>query len=137
MRRFTIRILMAVIVVSAVGLAALRNASELWAGMMLLVALAAIGISLLGILILRGQEQAWSVGFALFAGIYFALALAPWLSEAFWPNLGTTHILIAAHEYSTANFDAFQRAGHSLFALLSGLAGGTVASWFYSRRECS
>jgi hypothetical protein len=31
--------------------------------------------------------------------------------------------------------DQFQGVGHSLFALLVGLAGGTVAVWFYARQE--
>ena len=31
--------------------------------------------------------------------------------------------------------DQFQRVGHSLFTLLAGLLGGTVAVWFYMRRE--
>jgi hypothetical protein len=33
-----------------------------------------------------------------------------------------------------ANRDHFQRVGHSLFALLAGLYGATVAAWFYRRR---
>ena len=32
-------------------------------------------------------------------------------------------------------FDAFERIGHAIFALLLGLLGGTVAVWFYARRE--
>ena len=44
MRRFSLRTLMAFIVVSAVGLAALRNANEFWAGIMLLALLAASGM---------------------------------------------------------------------------------------------
>jgi hypothetical protein len=43
MRRFTIRILMAVIVFTAIGLAALRNSNDWWAGMMLLVAVFSCG----------------------------------------------------------------------------------------------
>ena len=34
-----------------------------------------------------------------------------------------------------ANHDPFLHVGHSLFALLAGLAGGTVAVWFHARRE--
>jgi len=34
-----------------------------------------------------------------------------------------------------ANFYAFSRVGHSLFALLVSLTGGTAASWLYARRE--
>jgi hypothetical protein len=32
-------------------------------------------------------------------------------------------------------FDQFRRVGHSLFMLLTGLLGGTVAVWLYMRRE--
>ena len=43
MRRFSIRSLMAVIFVSAIGLAALRDASDIGMGMLLLVALFSAG----------------------------------------------------------------------------------------------
>ena len=33
-----------------------------------------------------------------------------------------------------ANYEEFQQIGHALFAVLAGLLGGTVASWFYARR---
>jgi hypothetical protein len=36
---------------------------------------------------------------------------------------------------SIANYDHFQRVGHSLFALFTGLYGAMVAAWFYRRRE--
>ena len=32
-------------------------------------------------------------------------------------------------------YDQFESVGHSLFAMLAGLLGGTVAVWFYARRE--
>ncbi len=63
MRRISIRTLMAFVLVSAVGLAALRNANELWAGMMLLVAMAALGGAVLGLILMRGRERAWWLGF--------------------------------------------------------------------------
>jgi hypothetical protein len=200
MRRSSIRTLMAFVLVSAVGLAALRNASNLWAGMMLLVALAAVGIAVLGAVILRGKERYGWAGFAFFGGGYLALAVGPWLGDTFQPQLGTTHLLSYVHSQVTAtssvlnamkvqqiylgsvtlkadalpdqsqvstnpastsftdyasdpnispppvnrwrsllpgaaNFDQFQRVGHSLFALLAGLLGAVVAGWFYARRE--
>jgi hypothetical protein len=117
MRRFSIRTLMALIVVSAVGLAALRNANDLWAGMMFLAVLAAVGIALIGTFILRDRERYWWAGFAFFAGSYLVVAFSPWVSDQ-WPTfLGTTNLLIAAHRTSTATFGNFQRVGHSLFAL--------------------
>ncbi len=191
MRRISIRRLMAVVFVSAVGLAALKDASDRWAGMLLLVAMAAVGVAVLGAIILRGREQCWWLSFALFSGGYLALALGP-----LQPRLSTTHLLAYIHAKVTrtvvnfevsrfdqssvvyrvvfsdgvsvrriadsavnstavedlfasiapangwrtafpgaANRDQFQSVGHSLFALLAGLAGGTVATWFYARRR--
>ena len=77
MPRISIRILMAFIFVAGVGLAALRNANEFWAGMMLLLALAAVGIAVLGGLFSRGRERAWWVGFAVFGGGYLIVSLFP------------------------------------------------------------
>lgn len=76
---------MAVIVVSAVGLAALRNANELLAGLIILVAVVAVGIAALGAIFLLGPQRAWWTGFALFSGAYLVFAL--WLS----PQLSTTN----------------------------------------------
>jgi hypothetical protein len=33
------------------------------------------------------------------------------------------------------HFEHFQRVGHALFALLSGLLGGLIAGWLYAKRE--
>jgi hypothetical protein len=93
MRRPSIRSLMAFIVAAAVSLTALRNANEPWAGMLLLVALAAVGFALIGAAILRGKERHWWAGFAFFGGTYLALTVGPWLGDAFRPQLGTTHLL--------------------------------------------
>lgn len=77
MRRFAISKLMVLVLISAVGLAALRSASDLWAGMMLLFALAAVGIAVMAAVILRGRERYWWAGFAFFAGGYLCLPSAP------------------------------------------------------------
>jgi hypothetical protein len=193
MRRISIRTLMAFVLVSAIGLAALRNANEIWAGTMLLLALAAVGVAVMGAVILRGKERYWWLGFAVFSGGYLVAAFSPVRSE-----LATTHLLDYVHAkvvsssiatfdmsrfdrstvlyrvvtsdgavnlrtladsvvHSTpaedllasmvpanrwrsmlpgaANHESFLSVGHSLFALLAGLMGGTVAVWFYVRRE--
>jgi hypothetical protein len=200
MRRISIRTLMAFVLVSAVGLAALRNANELWAGMMLLVAMAALGGAVLGVILMRGRERAWWLGFAVFAGGYLALAFGPWLSDVFQPQLGTTHLLghlrklmfdsdalpltpseadslllqerrleaglanvkrvarnfsadpaglamakklqaiqgqLTANKNAGPRYEHFHGVGHSLFTLLAGLVGGTVAVWFWERRKRS
>jgi hypothetical protein len=93
MRRFSIRRLMIFIVVSAIGLAALRNANELWAETMLMTALIAVGVAILGAVFSRGRERAWWVGFALFGGCYLTLSDAPWIGDAFRHRLITTSLL--------------------------------------------
>jgi uncharacterized protein YcfJ len=191
MSRLSIRSLMSFVVVSAVGLAALKNASDLSAGMMLLAALAALGAATLGATILRGKERCWWAGFAVFSGGYLALAVGPWFSENFRPHLVTTHLLTYAQQKRTdlskaflasaqaeqesllaqitrlkqivrnrndpavvalqerlssvdqeitvlrrtPTRDQFQLVGHSLFAFLAGLVGGSVGTWFFDRRE--
>jgi hypothetical protein len=97
MRRPSIRTLMTFVVVTAVGLASLRNADNLWVGIWLLTALAAVGAALLGAAILRGRERAWWAGFALFCGGYLAISVGPGLSDTFEPRLGTTQLLRYAH----------------------------------------
>ena len=120
MRRFSIRTLMAFVLVSAIGLAALRNASDLWAGMMLLLALAAVGIAVMGSVILRGCERCWCAGFAFFGGGYLALAVGPWLSPWFRTQLGTTQLLDYVQSQVETEFDT-DRAQASTRKLLASL----------------
>jgi hypothetical protein len=94
MRRISIRTLMAFVLVSAVGLAALKNAGELWAGIMLLLALAAAGAAILGAAVMQGRERAWWLGFAVFAGLYLTLAVGPWVHDGFRSQLITSHWLV-------------------------------------------
>ncbi len=192
MRRFSIRTLMALIAGCAVGVAALRNADELWARVMMMVTLGLLCVAGLWAILLRGRERACWLGFAVLGCAYLSASLSPLRSR-----LSTTHLLeyvharvvsssIATFEVSrvdqgsilfrvemidgtassrtvsntvynstrdqdiiatmepanhwraalpgAANHDQFQRIGHSLFALLTGLVGGTVTIWFWGRR---
>jgi hypothetical protein len=75
--RFSIAGLMGVVLVAAIGMAALRSASETWAGVLFFSACGAFTLAIVGI-IYRGQaERAWWLGFALFGWGY--------LAAAFWP----------------------------------------------------
>ena len=76
MRRISIRTLMAFILVSAVGLAALRNANAWWGGTMLLLAMAAVGVAMTGAVLMRGRERCWWATFAFFGGGYLVLTFA-------------------------------------------------------------
>ena len=64
MRRVSIRILMIAVLMSAVGLAALRDAGDPWEQVILLVALAAFGVTGMAALILRRKERYWWAGHA-------------------------------------------------------------------------
>ena len=190
MKHFSIRALMAAIVVPALGLAALKKPDQWSAGAALLFAIAAVGIALVGAVMMRGRERAWWATFAFFCGGYLVLTFAPVLSTEIAPRLVTNTALDYVHsqfyssmsrppawrflwwqrEQGLARVDRlvaekrgiddpelelamkflnqldtqlqdavdhrhFVRIGHALFALLSGLLGGTVAVWFYGRRE--
>ena len=95
--RFTIAGLMGLVVASAVGVAAVRFASELWAGVLLLGTLTLLGAAILGILHRRGARRAWWQGFALFGWGYLFAAFGPWAADAIAPHLPTTAALDALY----------------------------------------
>jgi hypothetical protein len=88
--RFTIAGLMGLVVVVAVGVAALRFASELWAGVLLMLTLGVLGAAVLTFHERAGAKRAWWRGFARFGWGYVALAMGPWASEAIAPHLPTS-----------------------------------------------
>src|SRR5262249_15368813 len=74
--------LMGLVVVLGAGLAALKNASELWAWAVRLFTLGLLATAILGVLYRRGTRRAWWVGFALFGWGYEAMECVPWLPPA-------------------------------------------------------
>jgi hypothetical protein len=158
MHRFSIGTLMVVIVVAALGLVALRNVHDWSAALLPLMAAVAQEVAILSAMFLRGPYRFWWVATALSVGGYLFLTLDPELSS----GLGTTYVLEYAYAKLTpaengstyvdlrdlpvddrlrpflpeiVTFDAFQRIGHAIFALLVGVTGGTAALWVRARRE--
>ncbi len=86
--RFSIAGLMGAVLVAAIGLAALRNASETWAGVMLLLTCGVLALAVVGVVCRAGSERAWWLGFALFGWGYLALAFWSW-HDASAPKLPT------------------------------------------------
>jgi hypothetical protein len=70
--------LMVLVIIVGIGIAALRDATETWAGIVLLLTLGLLAVSILGVLYRNGGRRAWWVGFALFGWGFAALTLAPW-----------------------------------------------------------
>jgi hypothetical protein len=187
MRRFSIRSLMALICLVAVGSAALLQANPVLLGVLLVAALYSVGAAILSACMLRKRERHFSAAYALFAGAYLLIAFGPALSESVAPLLITTQLL---HRFEPPPMDAilarrayltdvlhqleakvrsaedpqmravrqkldevnamigppnarsgdpasFNRIGHCLFAIVSGLLGGFTALWLYARRERS
>ena len=101
MRRQSIRNLMAVIFLAAVGLLALRNANALWAALAFLTALVAVCVSFMRAV--RGGERPWFASYAVVSGAYLALAFTP-IAEL---RLPTTYLLngVYAKSLGLASFD--------------------------------
>ena len=110
--RFPIAGLMWAVVVAALGSAALRNASEVWAGATFLVTCGILCLAIVGIVCRTNESRAWWLGFALFGWGYLALA--------FWSpqSLPTTHLLHVLE----ARIGATQQVGGGLRSVM--LAGG-------------
>lgn len=93
MRRFSVRTLMAFVLVSAIGLAALRNANEIWASVMLLLAFGAAATALVNALILPGKKRCGWTGYAVFSCGYLGIALGPLLNAPHNAHIGSTAVL--------------------------------------------
>jgi hypothetical protein len=91
---------MVVVIAAAIGAAALRSASALWADTLLTLTPAAVGFAILAAVYREGGPRAYWFGFALFAGGYFWLAFGPWPGLAPKPRLLTGRFLVAMHSRS-------------------------------------
>jgi hypothetical protein len=80
--RISIGTLMGVVLVAALGFAALRNASEACAGLVLMLTYGVLMIGVVGAVCRGSHERTWWLGFTLFGGGYLALAYA----SAFYPK---------------------------------------------------
>jgi hypothetical protein len=101
--RFTVGSAIGAVLALAVGLAALRDANELWAGVLMLVLLAALGTAFLSVIEGRGEVRARWLGFLVFAVGYSVLVFGPWFSEQVGPSLATTQLLGYAHMLVTGS----------------------------------
>ena len=91
--RFSIAGLMIVVLFCAVGAAALRSSSGLWADVLFTLTLAMLGVAILGLAYRRGARRASWAGFALFGGGYLLACFGPWFATEVRPHLATTPLL--------------------------------------------
>jgi hypothetical protein len=119
---------MGLVVVVAVAVAALRFASELWAGILLMLPLGVLGAAVLAFHERTGSRRVWWRGFALFGWGYVALAMGPWASEAIAPNLPTTaglDTLYARMHPSAKDSDAIDTFSLSSSSIISSTVTST------------
>ena len=142
--RFSIAGLMVAIAVTSLAMFALRSASAVWAGAMLLLVSGVLGLAIVGALCRGGTERVWWLGFALFGCGYLGLGL--W-SENNFGRVATTTLL----EYLSSKLDATvqlnvrSRAGdltwaffqvyHCLLCLLAAVLGGVLARCLFADSE--
>jgi hypothetical protein len=91
--RTSIRGVMAVVLLFAVGVAALREADDLWASALFSLTLGILGVAALGAAFRRGRSRASYAGAAAFGWAYMALCFGPWATDAIRPHLATTRLL--------------------------------------------
>ena len=140
--RITIAHLILVILVAAVGLAAIRSGSASWAGAMFSITFFAMICSLLGVALARGMRRIYWSGFATLGWGYLILMFAPWLDGKVGEYLLAPNLF--AHLYDVLHPDP--QAGGGLQSLppeILGAAatggafggGGGVPAWVRAQEQ--
>jgi hypothetical protein len=151
--RFPIAGLIWAVTFAALGLAALRNASEVWAGATFLATCGVLCLAIVGVVCRTDESRAWWLGFALFGWGYLALAF--WSPYAL-PTTALLHVLEAwmgaTHQFEGGRRSAmlagsfggasdgwpdehFAQIGHCLLALLAALLGGVSSTLLFGGRR--
>ena len=141
--RMKISGLMAVVLVVAVGLAALRSGSDIWAGAWFLLTCGALALAAVGSVFDTRGARAWWLGFAIFGCGYLVLAFSypPLLLDAPYPP--TDSLLRFAMPYVGPGpswlpgahglaDNPYLQTGHCLLGLLAGTLGGVLAHALFS-----
>lgn len=103
--RISIRAIMALVIFMALGSAALRSASPLWASAIFTLTLGVLATAVLGALFSRPSRPFWT-RFALFGLGYLMLVFGPWFGDSVKPYLLSTKLIAmgSPEEFSVAGF---------------------------------
>jgi hypothetical protein len=135
--RFSLKTLLIAFTVVAVSLLGLLNANLAWGAFFYTAAFVLVLSGIVGALVRPWPQRAYWIGFALFGGGYFWLALVAEGSLRFAgpngvvmePNLATSHLLLSAQRYVSKDYAgsiADQRASRIVNARIRS-AGGAFA----------
>ncbi len=145
--RISMARMMGIVLLAAIGFAALRSSSEAWAGVMLLLTCGALMLAMIGALCRGPDERAGWLGFALFGGGY--LALAHWtsssseplpttaLAEFIGPRLGLPLPGVMCRSQGWNSLPPAYRIWHCLWALALAAFGTILAGVLVSRPAVS
>ena len=129
--KVTIAQLILVIVVVAIGLAAIRSGSPAWSGALFSITFFAMICSLLGIALGRGTRRVYWTGFALLGWSYLLLIYLPWLHE----NIGQYLLAPNLFEQIEVFLQARESAGGGMQSVPLGAVGSDGNGWSIWRRE--
>lgn len=90
--RYSMRTLLAGVVVIAIACAAVASPSRWWASGLLSSVLFLLALAVLGGAFSRGLRRAGFVGFAWLGVVYLSLVYAPWFEKNIAPEIPTTQI---------------------------------------------
>jgi hypothetical protein len=122
--RVTIAQLILVVVIAAIGFAAIRSGSPAWSGALFSITLFAMICSLLGIALGRGTRRVYWSGFATLGWSYLLLIYVPWLHE----NVGQYLLAPNLFEQLEVLLQATQTGGGGLQSVPLGALGATATA---------
>jgi hypothetical protein len=144
--RFSIAGLMGIVLVAAVGMASLRNASEIWAGAMVLMTCGILALSAVGVFCGSRSGRPWWLGFCAFGGTYMVLS-GCWSTssltrlpttdvlEYLGPSMGIPLREVIVPMCCTPRLvldQSYVQAGQCFSTLLAGLLGGLLAQFSFA-----
>src|SRR4051794_30069555 len=103
--RISIRALMVLVLFLAVGAAALRSASSVWASFLFTLTIGVLATAILGALFAGRPRRPFWAGVALFGWGSMILAFAPWFHQEVKPHLLTSRLAALAGPALPITFD--------------------------------
>jgi hypothetical protein len=150
LRQFVRGLIYAVVVI-AIGVMALHNASPDWAGFALLFTCVAHGLSSVGALCVRGRGKPRLLGRALFGWGYLVMVLGAWGEQPTKSAVPTSRLLTAVRplvgpaepanlpaasrarpDYASAATTSFCQIGHCLISLAAAALGGVLSGVLFA-----